>query len=96
VGTIAERIAIIIRVKDNRFYLFLFLFSFLFSLPFILDLGLEVRVTSHVTVTNYHIFITCNSYDHIITHHIEECRRFQNNDIILHINSIYYILFRLG
>ena len=50
-----------------------------------------VRSIFFMTVTNYHISITYNSYDHIITHHIEEYRRFQNNDIILHINSILYI-----
>jgi len=44
-----------VRIKDSRLYIFLFIFLFSFYLLFnffILDLRLEVSMTSHVFVTN--------------------------------------------
>ena len=70
-----------IRVEDSELYLFTFpfliLLYFLFYFIF-LDLGLR----DSMTVTNCH-----RSHD-AVTCHTKECRRFQNNNIILHVNSI--------
>jgi len=80
-----------IRVKDSKLYFFLFLFSFLFFILFIflfLNLELEVSVISHMTVTTVThqvTYVTCYSH---ISHNYVLYKKFQNNNIILHINSI--------
>jgi len=43
---------------------------------------------SYMTITNCHISIICHNHSHMITHHIEECKRPQNDNDIPHINSM--------
>jgi len=61
-----------IRVEDGRLNFFI-LFYFLFFIFYFLNLGIGFSMISHVTVTNCHR-----------EHH----KKFQNNDIILYVNSI--------
>ena len=53
----------------------------------LLIFGLKIRSQHDVihdyhkllyNITLYYIYVTCHSYDHMITHHTEECRRFQS------------------
>jgi len=67
-----------IRLEDNRL---IFIFISYFYLVFILNLGLEVSVMSHITVT-----VTCHTIMYYRKHH----KKFWNKDDI--IQHILYML----
>jgi len=65
-----------VRVKDGKLCLFSFSFVLFFE-----NSGLEFSMILHMT--QYYTSITCHG--HMIIYYIKHCRKFQSNNIILHV-----------
>ena len=72
-----------LKIVDLNSFLFSFSFSFPFKNVLFLSLKLGVNVILHITVAYLSQF-----YGHMITCHIEHCKRFWNDNVIPYINSM--------
>jgi len=75
-----------LKVENLTFFiLFSILFSILFYFLLILNLELGFSMTSHICHKSHD---TVTSHCYMIIYYREYCKRFQNNNVILYINSV--------
>jgi len=74
-----------LKVVNLTFLIFFTILFYFLILILFLNLRLEFSMISYMTITK------CHKISHVMikqSHIIEEYRRFQNNNIILHVNGI--------
>ena len=74
-----------LKVVNLTFLIFFTILFYFLILILFLNLRLEFSMISDITITK------CHKISHVMitqSHIIEEYRRFQNNNIILHVNGI--------
>ena len=74
-----------LKVVNLTFLIFFTILFYFLILILFLNLRLEFSMISYITITK------CHKISHVMitqSHIIEEYRRFQNNNIILHVNGI--------